>query len=292
MHYWYPEGSTAGFYFGGPDEEVPELHHGGELRLPQKFSVENHTHHCWEFHLQVQGSMRWIAEGKSYDVTAPAFIAIPPEITHSIPECLDSSQHHYWAGIDIGTLMAGVPEISEVWQHSNPVHILQAETLKPAFRTLIREVGMLLPKHRIGLKTALTYLVIEATRLVEGEASPENSMIFRRPYVQHALEYLERQPEKNWTLRQLAKLVSVSPHHLAETFTQEVGIPPHQYLIRLRIEQGKQLLSQSDTSITELSAELGFSSSQHFATTFKRLTGKTPNQYRVEARGSIHLCTE
>ena len=284
MHYWYPEGTKAGFYFGGPDEEVPELHHGGELRLSQKFSVENHTHHCWEFHLQVQGSMHWISAGKSYKVAAPGFIAIPPEVVHSIPECLESSQHHYWAGIDISKLMAGIPEISEAWERSEPVCIPQADTLKPAFRTVIREVGMQLPKHGIGLRTALTYLIVEATRLIDGESASGSSMIFKRPSVQHAIEYLERQPEKNWNLNELARLVSLSPHHLAETFTQEVGMPPHQYLIGLRVEQGKLFLSQSDTSITELAAELGFSSSQHFATTFKRITGMTPHQYRLDAR--------
>ncbi len=284
MHYWYPEGSTAGFYFGGPDEDVPELHHGGELRLPQRFSVDSHTHHCWELHLQVQGSMRWVTDKESFEVAAPGFIAMPPEVSHSIPECLDSSQHHYWIGIDIYRLMAESPDILEVWRREQPIYIPLADSIKPAFRTVIREMAMQLPKHKLGLHSALIYLIVEVTRLMEGDSSWNRSIIFKRPHVQHAVEFMERQPEKNWTLHELAMLVNLSPHHLAETFTQEVGIPPHQYLIRLRVEQGKQLLAQSDTSITELASELGFSSSQHFATTFKRMTGQTPQQFRIEAR--------
>jgi AraC-like DNA-binding protein len=71
----------------------------------------------------------------------------------------------------------------------------------------------------------------------------------------------------------------MSPTHLAELFTRDVGVPPRQYLLQVRIERAKQYLTQRSVAITALGLELGFSSSQHFAATFKRLTGKSPREY-------------
>ena len=70
INYWFPEGSQGGFYFGGPDPTVPELSHGGELWVPRNFTVETHTHDCWEFHLQITTGMRWNAAGRTFTLKA------------------------------------------------------------------------------------------------------------------------------------------------------------------------------------------------------------------------------
>jgi AraC family transcriptional regulator len=77
----------------------------------------------------------------------------------------------------------------------------------------------------------------------------------------------------------------MSPTHLAELFTRDVGVPPRQYLLQVRIERAKHYLTQRSVPITALGLELGFSSSQHFAATFKRITGKTPRDF---VRNSKH----
>jgi AraC-like DNA-binding protein len=67
-----------------------------------------------------------------------------------------------------------------------------------------------------------------------------------------------------------------------EKFLKEVRLTPAEYLTRLRMKKAKQLLKISKKSITEIAFDLGFSSSQYFATVFKKVTGITPRFYRKQ----------
>jgi len=61
-------------------------------------------------------------------------------------------------------------------------------------------------------------------------------------------------------------------------FVRAVGLSPHQYLLNYRIEEAQRLMLSGDTTMTDVALECGFSSSQHFSASFKRITGITPTQ--------------
>jgi len=58
------------------------------------------------------------------------------------------------------------------------------------------------------------------------------------------------------------------------------GFSPINYLINIRISEAIKLLKNQEVSITDIALDLGFYSSQHFSTTFKKLTGYTPSDVR------------
>jgi AraC family transcriptional regulator len=68
---------------------------------------------------------------------------------------------------------------------------------------------------------------------------------------------------------------------LSRLFTASYGVSPKQYQVTARIEESKRMLSQSKATITDVAMELGFSSSQHFATQFKNVTGMTARQFEA-----------
>ncbi|MGH7215100.1 MAG: helix-turn-helix transcriptional regulator, partial [Tepidisphaeraceae bacterium] len=83
-----------------------------------------------------------------------------------------------------------------------------------------------------------------------------------------------------WRLADLGRMVGVSPNHLVQLFTRDVGVSPHRYLVQRRIERAKELLRQSDVPITQLALDLGFSSSQHFAKTFRQMAKCPARRFR------------
>ena len=101
-----------------------------------------------------------------------------------------------------------------------------------------------------------------------------------------AKELMDHQPSHPWRLTDLARRAGVSAHHLVECFTREVGVSPRPYLLSVRVRLAQEMLTGSDIAVTELALELGFSSSQHFAATFKRLTGETAQGYRGRMKGN------
>jgi len=93
------------------------------------------------------------------------------------------------------------------------------------------------------------------------------------------LDYINANFDRNISLAELAALLQLSPYHFAHLFKNVIGIPPHQYLIRCRIERAKQLLVLDSLSIAAVAQTVGFASQGHFTYHFKRLVGVTPKSF-------------
>lgn len=90
--------------------------------------------------------------------------------------------------------------------------------------------------------------------------------------------YLQDHASENVSLEQLAQIVNLKPLRLLRLFRQETGLPPHAYLIQLRVSQAKRLLSEG-LPIVAVALETGFADQSHLHRHFKRLVGVTPGQY-------------
>src|ERR1700730_12959029 len=92
--------------------------------------------------------------------------------------------------------------------------------------------------------------------------------------------YVEVHLAETIPLAALAKLVDLSPYHFCRAFKQAVGVPPHRYHARRRIERAKTMLEQRGRSVTEIALTLGFSETSSFSTAFRQTTGSAPTEYR------------
>lgn len=299
--------SADGFHFNWPDEAVPEIFHAGERWTPG-FYIEGHVHDVWEFYLQVSGQSVWSAPpaalpaGKKpkaargqptarpaeapgtslrdYVLEAGGFLAVGPNVPHRMRERAAATQHFLYAAIDLDAVFDRHPGLKGLWDGRQVVFTPQGAALQMPFRSLIREVSIQLPQRQVGMRLALDLLVVEATRLLD--RSPGAPLIQRSRAVSRAKELIDQQPQRPWGLQDLARLTSTSAGHLAESFTRDVGVPPHRYLLQVRIERIKELLKTTDIPITQLALEFGFSSSQHFSITFKKLAGTTAQKFRAD----------
>ena len=94
------------------------------------------------------------------------------------------------------------------------------------------------------------------------------------------IDFMEAHLAEEISLNALADLARLSPYHFLRCFKQSFGEPPQRYWTRRRIEQAKSLLANPRASITEIALHVGFSATSAFSTTFHRVTGQTPTQYR------------
>jgi AraC family transcriptional regulator len=83
-------------------------------------------------------------------------------------------------------------------------------------------------------------------------------------------------------LEELARIAGISRFHFAREFKKTTGTSPHQYLINLRIQRAKKLLTETKMPLVEVGLRSGFSHQSHFTRLFRRLTGATPQSYRSE----------
>ena len=81
-------------------------------------------------------------------------------------------------------------------------------------------------------------------------------------------------------LREMARLVNLSPARLSYLFNSETGMSPARYLRSLRMSEAAILLSSTFLSIKEIMTRVGFKDESHFVRDFKRIHGATPTEYR------------
>lgn len=104
--------------------------------------------------------------------------------------------------------------------------------------------------------------------------------VLPRSRLNRVLQYIHDQLHEDLPLRALARVANMSPNYFAERFAQTVGLGPHQYVLRCRVERAKHLLRNSRMSIKEVSALTGFRNQGHFAQLFRRMVGVPPTEYR------------
>lgn len=95
-----------------------------------------------------------------------------------------------------------------------------------------------------------------------------------------ALAYLDAHAEAEFSGPALAAAVDLSTGYLYDLFQRETGMAPGHYHARRRMGVAKRRLVETGASVTEIALSLGFSSSQYFATCFKKRVGMTPVAYR------------
>jgi transcriptional regulator GlxA family with amidase domain len=81
------------------------------------------------------------------------------------------------------------------------------------------------------------------------------------------------------SLEALADAAGMSRFHFARVFRMATGRSPMEFLMRQRVERGKEILSQGEMSICDIAALLGFCDQSHFTRTFRRVTGMSPREY-------------
>jgi transcriptional regulator GlxA family with amidase domain len=102
--------------------------------------------------------------------------------------------------------------------------------------------------------------------------------------MEQIIEYIDSNLHRNVTLSELSALVQLTPGYFCSAFKQEMGRPPHRYLIEQRVERAQALLRDADLPLTEVALDCGFSSQSHMNNHFRRIIGVTPARYRTEMR--------
>ena len=98
--------------------------------------------------------------------------------------------------------------------------------------------------------------------------------------IARSLAYIHERYQQSPSLPQIAKAVEVSQFHFHRLFVKHVGISPKHYVQRLQMQTAKWMLRCDRTSIGYIAKHAGFSSHGHFTTTFQRMVGVSPSQYR------------
>src|SRR4029079_8322992 len=104
-----------------------------------------------------------------------------------------------------------------------------------------------------------------------------------------AKDQMDAASHEDWPVRRLARVSGISAAHLARSFKDAFGVPPHRYLLTRRIERAAALLRDTEMSITDIAFQTGWSSVGTFGRQFKDIIGESPGEVRARAQAQREL---
>jgi transcriptional regulator of acetoin/glycerol metabolism/AraC-like DNA-binding protein len=116
----------------------------------------------------------------------------------------------------------------------------------------------------------------EPLRPVHGGLAPGT---FRR-----VRTYIEEHLTERIQLADLAAVAGLSVYHFAREFKRTVGVAPHSYVTRRRVEKAQEMLARTDLSLSDVALASGFFDQSHLSRHFREFAGVTPAEYRWSQR--------
>lgn len=105
------------------------------------------------------------------------------------------------------------------------------------------------------------------------------------------MNFLEHHFAEDITVDSIAESMFLNKNYIAHVFKDETGFSLMNYVISLRINKAKLLLTETDKSITDIAVECGYSDFTYFSKQFKKNTGLTPSRFRKEVMNQADMPT-
>ena len=105
--------------------------------------------------------------------------------------------------------------------------------------------------------------------------------------VRYTIEALQNRYSKDVGLDLIADELNISGPYLSRLFKSEMGVNFKEYLTRLRLDKARELLRETGLRVYEIAAATGYPDQKYFSEIFKKRTGMTPREYRMEVRPPV-----
>jgi AraC-like DNA-binding protein len=114
------------------------------------------------------------------------------------------------------------------------------------------------------------------------QATPVPPQRLTRQQWQEMQDYCQANLSEKITLDALAAVCQLGRFQFLRSFKHSMGMTPHAWLLRLRLERACQLLHHRGTSLTQIAQRVGFYDQSHFNHAFRLAFGVTPSQYAAQ----------
>jgi AraC-like DNA-binding protein len=281
----------------GQSKELLLFPHITEFALKRNNSITLNSFNaslseCIRFYYVIEGKFEWIIQ-QEYHVLFPSDLAIvlPGQMLGAEKGFLDIGTL-FWLHIRIDPNDPRSKAFLGEWSQVSPGEMVTMKKIlvlnnMPVISKL-KEAGLVFHnlqnevlKQELGYSTRVNQLLDELFILITRQLTRQNNS--HRDFPQTFLkleETLRKNLSHQWTVEEMAALVGLGTTAFNEKVKNFTGFSPLNYLINIRISEAIKLLKRADVNVTSIALETGFYSSQHFSTTFKKLTGYTPSQFR------------
>lgn len=280
-------------------ESIVTMHY---FEFAKDYVFKGERHEFWEFLYVDKGQVEILANNEGYRLYEGDIVFHKPDEFHAV-----------WAN---GTIAPNIVVISfycyseaikffenKIFKLKNEEINIIGEILREGNDSFlnVREGHVELfksNKNCLGgeqiIKMDLERLLINLIRLGGGSSNKDriSSSVkekMEKDLVEHIEEYLKVNIDRNYSFEDICLKFSVGSTQLKTVFKKKLGMGVMTYFNKLKMDEAKKLIRQSENNITEIADMLGYNSIHYFSKAFKKYTGMTPSQYSksVKAKGLL-----
>jgi len=254
---------------------------------------QNHHHEGYEIYYLFNGYRSMSVAGREFLLRPGDLLLLPPGVAHQSWPVEGMPQHHVVINLgssyldsylaqnhmhELEELLSGGEKLlrlasNQQYQLDMQLHSLQQELTG-------KKVGA-----DYAVQAQVCLLLIFLLRNLDSEITSHSAGIHRRRSdMQQVAAFIEEHYADPISLAGIAKIFATNASALSRSFRRYMGVPPINYLNRVRVQAAKGLIETTDMSLTEVCSKVGYESLTYFGRVFREFTGVTPSQYRRQIR--------
>lgn len=260
------------------------------LDFEGKYKDYQESHNFWEMCYVERGSITLFLNGEEKSISEGEMIIIPPDKTHSYYSEKGNLSKAFVVCFECfsqplkslsGVLIKLQDEFKEcinkiVSEYKNTFFMNEDDVLEEL------EVSSFGGQQIIILQ--LEYMFICLIRNLTENKNHKVVFLseerFYQDLVDIVIDYFNKNIERNISIKEICRKVNYSSSFLCKTFKEQTGETLLGYFNKLKMEEAKRLLKETDLSLSAISARLGFSDAKYFGAMFKRIEKMPPSVYR------------
>ena len=252
-----------------------------------------HSHGGYELHVVKAGAATISTEPDSYKLSAGDFLIIPPKRHHygitADGSCVQISLCFSFEKVKGSEKSEYYEALRKAFDVGRPIKFSCTQRLFALFDRLFDALFSKRKYSDLAAKACFSLVLLDIAETLEtmkAQIDVEESTDEKKNPPVHDItrsimeEYVTKNFKKKPSLAELANLVHLSEKHTARIFLREFGVPFKRYILGIRIELAKYLLSTSAMSVEEIAECTGYGTYNGFYRLFVSETGVAPLKYR------------
>lgn len=271
---------------------VPGLHMMGHANFQNVGSkLETHFHTNLEFVVVISGRQQYVVGGKRYMLYGNEIFVTYPYEQHGGGNATQDVCEFIWFQIDMSSsqnfLGLSSPRSDYLYRQMLNYRQRTKKANMKDIPLLLKAVELFESKEVLQQTLGYSHFL---EFILKNICTPDMELK-RDMYsedIENAISFIHENLFCDLKINVIAEKCGLSPSRFKAKFKEQVGVTPHSYINYLKIDTAKIYLKDSECSITEIAYMLNYSSSNHFASVFKKYTGYTPSEFKEQRFSNMY----
>lgn len=235
-----------------------------------------------EIEFDLGNGYEWIAEG--------TFLIFRPGDPHTSRIRKDRDDNHYWvyfSGTAVESILRGLGLFDK-----KLIRVGKDQKIIDMYEEIIRELLYRSPGFEEAINSKIIGLLTYAARssgAVNLVPNQNDCIIVGTMWderISQAMREIQVNNEHFYTVDELAGICHLSKYYFCRIFVKATGLAPHRYLLLMKLDKARSMLSDTDMTVSEIALKLGFSNVTILRRAFRREYGMTPSEFRESSQKS------